>query len=104
MTTDAQINANRLNAQQSTGPTSDLGKKISSLNSAKRGGISGRGKSLSPEKWEEVVTTKVLIATGNPIVDDYDRLLIEDAAIARVLMLECDDRLAALTESRADLA
>jgi hypothetical protein len=54
--------------------------------------------------WNQVATTKALIAQGNSPADDYDWLLIEDAAIARVLWLECEDRLAALQESRADLA
>jgi hypothetical protein len=104
MATDAQINANRLNAKLSTGPTSDIGKKVAAANSAKRGGISGTGKALSPELWNQVATTKVLIAQGNAPADDYDWLLIEDAAIARVLWLECEDRIAALSESQADLA
>jgi hypothetical protein len=104
MATYAQINANRSNASLSTGPKSDIGKKVAAANSAKRGGISGTGKSLSPELWNRVATNKVLIAQGNPPADDYDWLLIEDAAIARVLWLECEDRLAALSESQADLA
>jgi hypothetical protein len=104
MATDAQIKANRLNAKLSTGPTSDIGKKIAAANSAKRGGISGTGKSLSPELWNQVATTKALIAQGNTPADDYDWLLIEDAAIARVLMLECDDQLIALREHLANLA
>jgi hypothetical protein len=37
MPTEAQINANRLNAQKSTGPTSAEGKAISSLNALKSG-------------------------------------------------------------------
>src|SRR6266404_5660573 len=37
MPTQAQINANRLNAQKSTGPTSPAGKAISSLNALKSG-------------------------------------------------------------------
>jgi hypothetical protein len=93
-----------LNAKLSTGPTSDTGKKIAAANSAKRGGISGSGKSLSPELWNQVATTKALIAQGNPPADDYDWLLIEDAAIARVLMLECDDQIIALREHQANLA
>src|SRR5262245_36624610 len=104
MSTDAQLKANRLNAQLSTGPTSELGKNVAAANYAKKGGISGRGKALSPQKWEEVVATKVVLAQGNPPKDDYDHMLIEDAAIARVLMLDCDDQLAALTERLADQA
>src|SRR5262249_45822935 len=95
---------NRLNATLSTGPKSDIGKKIAAANSAKRGGISGTGKSLSPELWNRVATNKVLIAQGNTPADDYDWVLIEDAAISRVLWLECEDRIAALQESQADLA
>jgi hypothetical protein len=93
-----------LNATLSTGPTSDIGKKVAAANSAKRGGISGSGKSLSPELWNQVATTKVLITQGNTPVDDYDNLLIEDAAIARVLMLECDDQIIALREHQGNLA
>jgi len=37
MPTQAQLNANRLNAQKSTGPTSPAGKAISSLNALKSG-------------------------------------------------------------------
>jgi hypothetical protein len=54
--------------------------------------------------WNQVATTKVILTQGNTPVDDYDKLLIEDAAIARVLWLECEDRIAALSESQADLA
>jgi hypothetical protein len=104
MATDAQIKANRANAQRSTGPKSDIGKKVAAANSAKRGGISGNGKALSPDLWNKVATNKVLIAQGNNPADDYDWLLIEDAAIARVLMLECDDQLIALREHQAGLA
>ena len=100
----AQINANRLNAKLSTGPKSEMGKKVAAANSATKGGISGRGKSLSTDLWNQVVATKVVLAQGNPPKDDYDTLLLEDAAIARVLMLECDDRLAGLSESQADTA
>ncbi len=35
MSTQSQINANRMNAQQSTGPRTDAGKVISSHNAAK---------------------------------------------------------------------
>jgi hypothetical protein len=62
MATDAQINANRLNAKLSTGPTSDLGKKAAAANSATRGGISGKGKALAPELWNQVVATKFVLA------------------------------------------
>jgi hypothetical protein len=37
MPTEAQINANRLNAQKSTGPTSPEGKAVSRLNALKTG-------------------------------------------------------------------
>jgi hypothetical protein len=37
MPTQAQLNANRLNAQKSTGPTSPEGKATSSLNALKSG-------------------------------------------------------------------
>ena len=37
MPTQAQLNANRLNAQKSTGPTSPEGKAASSLNALKSG-------------------------------------------------------------------
>jgi len=42
--------------------------------------------------------------SGNKPRDDYDVLMIEDAAIARTLMWECDERLAGLTQSQADTA
>jgi len=41
MSSPAQINANRTNAQSSTGPTSGLGKSISSINAVKTG-LTGR--------------------------------------------------------------
>jgi hypothetical protein len=81
-----------------------LGKKTAAANSAKKGGISGKGKALSVELWNQVVATKYILHQGNPAHDDYDNLLIEDAAIARVLWLECEERLAALSESQAALA
>ena len=104
MATDAQIKANRLNATLSTGPTSELGKKTAAANSAKRGGISGKGKALAPELWNQVVAAKFVLTQGNSPADEYDKLLIEDAALARVLWLECEDQLIALREHQADLA
>jgi hypothetical protein len=51
-----------------------------------------------------VSVTKESLARGNPPKDDYDDYLLEHAAVASVLMTECDDRLAGLSESQADLA
>src|SRR5436305_2841126 len=102
MASDKQIQANRLSSQLSTGPKSQWGKQVAAANSATRGGISGRGKALSFEQRSQVVDTKAILAQGNPPKDDYDGLLLEDASTARVLMLECDDRLAGLSESQAD--
>ncbi len=48
MSTDAQIAANRLNSQLSTGPTSPTGKATSSLNAVKTG-LTGRTVLLSSE-------------------------------------------------------
>jgi hypothetical protein len=104
MATDAQIKANRVNSTLSTGPTSELGKKTAAANSAKRGGISGKGKALAPELWNQVVAAKFVLTQGNSPADEYDQLLIEDAALARVLWLECEEQLIALREHQADLA
>jgi hypothetical protein len=103
-TSEKQVQANLKNSKLSTGPTSELGKKVAAANSAKRGGISGEGKSLSPEMWERVAATKYVLAQGNKPVDQYDHWLIEQAAVASVLMTECDDQLIGLTEGQADLA
>ena len=48
MSTEAQINANRQNAQASTGPTSEVGKAIVRLNAVKTG-LTGRTMILSEE-------------------------------------------------------
>jgi hypothetical protein len=104
MATDAQINANKLNAQHSTGPRTDVGKAASACNSTTRGGVSGTGKTLSPAQSDRVQAFKAALLPGNRPHDEYDMLLIEDAALARTLMWECDDRLAGLSERQADVA
>ena len=48
MSTEAQINANRQNAQASTGPTSEAGKAVSRLNAVKTG-LTARTMLLSEE-------------------------------------------------------
>jgi hypothetical protein len=49
MSTEAQINANRANAQHSTGPTSDAGKAKVSFNAVKTG-LTGRAMILAPNE------------------------------------------------------
>src|SRR5262249_12928159 len=100
MATDAQIDANRSNAARSTGPRTDVGKAKAARNSATRGGVSGTGKALSPILSERVEAFKAMLIAGYPPHNDYDCLLIEDAAIARALMWECDERLSGLSESQ----
>jgi hypothetical protein len=104
MATDAHIKVNISNAAHSTGPRSELGKKIAARNSATRGGVSGQGKALSPVQSDRVLAFKAVLIVDNKPHDDYDVLLIEDAAIARALMWECDEQLAGLSQSQADIA
>jgi len=104
MATDAQIKGNISNAARSTGPRTDVGKKKAARNSATRGGVSGTGKALSPAQSDRVQAFKAMLIAGNKPQDSYDCLLIEDAAIARALMWECDERLAGLSQSHADTA
>ena len=59
MTSQARIDANRRNAQLSTGPTSDSGKELSRRNALKHG-LSGRGVVL-PEREAEAVNARVAV-------------------------------------------
>src|SRR5262249_25097875 len=91
MATDAQIKANISNATRWTGPKTEQGRRASARNSATRGGVSGTGKALSPAQSDRVQAFKAALIAGNKPHDSYDCLLIEDAAIARALMWECDE-------------
>jgi len=82
MSTDAQIDANRRNARNSTGPRTPAGKAKSSANSVKHG-LSGAFRVLDTENQEEF---EELIAeyhrTFQPS-NTHERFLIEEIAQAR---------------------
>src|ERR1700748_1850423 len=79
--TDKRIEATRLNAQKSTGPRSDHGKKISSRNSTKHG-ILARTVLIDHEdhaRFAELVNS--LIADLQP-QNETQRALVEKMAVA----------------------
>jgi hypothetical protein len=79
MSTDAQINANRLNAQKSTGPRSPEGKSASRLNALKSG-IDARSQILPGEDPEELeALTASFVAHFHPT--DPNQQSLVDALI-----------------------
>jgi hypothetical protein len=79
MSTSAQINANRENAQKSTGPTSEAGSARSSQN-AVRHGLTGQTLVLTPEEAESYsIHVREYMAKYEP-ADHYQRQLVQDLA------------------------
>ena len=82
MTTKAQINANRTNAQKSTGPKTDQGKTAASQNSV-RHGLLARSNVIMSESQEEF--------------DFHRELLFEELAPATPMESILADRIVSLT-------
>jgi hypothetical protein len=79
MATTAQVNANRENAQHSTGPTTDAGKATSSKNSLKHG-LASRQLMVPGESEEEFNTMlSGLIAEHRPVTIT-ETMLVQDMA------------------------
>ena len=92
MSTDAQINANRENAQHSTGPRTGEGKAKSSLNAVKTG-LTGRTVLLPGDDVEAYQRHIASVEAQYSPVTDAERLLVQSVAdaewrIARIPSLE----------------
>lgn len=92
MATDAQINANRENAQRSTGPRTEGGKTNSSLN-AVRTGLTGRTVLLPGDDVEAYERHIASLEAQYSPATDAERLLVQSIAdtewrIARIPSLE----------------
>ena len=84
-TSEARINANRMNAARSTGPRTDAGKAISRQNSTKHG-MSGAGVVMSAEEASEVeARTSAFLADFQP-KSTVGRVLVEQMATFSVRM------------------
>lgn len=94
MATEKQINANRLNAEKSTGPTTEDGKAKSAANSIKHG-LLAKTKLLSSEKPEDYSDHRNLIFEAIQPVGKFEELLTEKIVVLhwrlnRLLSIECD--------------
>ncbi|HEY1214052.1 MAG TPA: hypothetical protein VGE93_10525, partial [Bryobacteraceae bacterium] len=92
MSTDAQINANRENAQHSTGPRTGEGKAKSSLNAVKTG-LTGRTVLLPSDDVEAYQRHIASVEAQYSPLTDAERLLVQSVAdaewrIARIPSLE----------------
>ena len=90
--TDAQINANRQNAQHSAGPTSEAGKAKSSLNSV-RTGLTGRSVLLPTEDVEIYQQHVARIFSDLAPATDRERAVVQTIAdtefrLLRIVPLE----------------
>jgi hypothetical protein len=85
MSTQAQINANRANAQQSTGPTSAVGKAASSQNNF-RHGLTGPFSVLPWENQEEFKTLQQDLLTEHQPVTRTELILVQEMTQSYWLM------------------
>jgi hypothetical protein len=82
MPSDAQIRANRRNAQASTGPRTPEGKAISSANSTKHG-LTGGFRVLNEESQEEFDELVAEYCRTYAPANSHERFLIEEMVQAR---------------------
>jgi hypothetical protein len=82
MPSDAQIRANRRNAQASTGPRTPEGKAISSANSTKHG-LTGGFRVLNEESQEEFDELVAEYCRAYAPANSHERFLIEEMVQAR---------------------
>jgi hypothetical protein len=79
MATEAQINANRENAQKSTGPTSEAGARKSSHNAVKTG-LTGRTILLPTDDVTAYENFVTLLNEKHQPANDYERHLVQSIA------------------------
>jgi hypothetical protein len=82
MPSEAQIRANRRNAQASTGPRTPEGKAISSANSTKHG-LTGGFRVLSEESQEQFDELVAEYYTAYAPANSHERFLVEEMVQAR---------------------
>ncbi len=105
MASDAQIRANRENAQKSTGPTSPDGKAQSRLNATTHG-LSGAEVAISSSSPERLALRMAEWSDGGEPQSERERWLIEKIAIATIRIDLCHDEENALrvtTSERAEI-
>ena len=95
MATDRQLEANRRNAQLSTGPTSPAGKASSSMNALKSG-IHAKSLLIKGESQEELESLKAEIYAEYQPATTKARLLADE-------IIRCDWTLRRLSKAEAQL-
>ena len=88
MATDKQIEANRQNAQKSTGPKSDDGKEQSRANSLKHG-LAGAGVVLTREDDADFARKLGLYREHVAPGDELEEDLVRQMAVASTRMERC---------------
>ena len=105
MASDAQIQANRENAQKSTGPTSLEGKAHSRLNAITHG-LSGADVAISSSSPERLALRIAQWSDASAPQSERERWLVEKVAIATIRIDLCHDEENALrvtTSERAEI-
>jgi hypothetical protein len=100
MTTQRQIDANRLNSLKSTGPTSIEGREISRRNALKHG-LSGKGIVLPEKEAEVIAQRKAEWKESFRPENELDVWLVEQVAVASVQVERCQAQEDVLREQYA---
>ena len=103
MATDAQIEANRLNATRSSGPRTPEGKVSSRRNSLKLG-LTGKGIVLPEAEAQAVADRVAKWGPGYRLVTDEDHWVMRQLALETVRLDRCHQEDRALRIQRADRA
>src|SRR3954468_19256610 len=82
-TSDARIQANRRNAQKSTGPKTASGKEQSRRNALKHG-LTGEGTVLPEDLQLEVAAEVAIFSKALKPNEGFERVLVDQAALASV--------------------
>ena len=103
MTTQAQIDSNRRNAQHSTGPQSPEGKDASRRNSCKHG-LTGSGGVVAPEDRTRFEMRAESLREEFRPETEFERILVEQMAADSVRMDRCRESYFAICEDQANRA
>ena len=103
MISEARLNANRANAQKSTGPRTEEGKAVSRLNSTTHG-LTGTGVALASYDPDLVAQRVAAWTAMRRPVTSHEKWLVEQMALATIRIDQCrleEDCLRTLTSQRA---